>query len=104
MVALLSYLYAMYKVVIYNHSGKPIDKISLEAEFVHREQVHVDDRSVLKYNLFCPFKKTVRITVKQPGHINSLIFHLEGFFPGEQMNQVEICADGSIKQGALGLE
>ncbi|HNE51415.1 MAG TPA: hypothetical protein PKM51_05775 [Chitinophagales bacterium] len=104
MIVLLSYMYAMYKVVIFNHSGRVIELITLEGEFAHKKAENIPDGLSLHYTLFSPFNKKVHIVLKQPDNIKSITFSLEGLFPLEQRNQLEILPDGSIRHGALGLK
>lgn len=101
---LVAYLYASNKMVIYNHSGKVIEKIIVDSEFLHKELNNVKEDAAMKFSLFSPFDKKVHVKIMQPGQIRSATFKLEGFFLGEQYNQVEISPDGSVKEGALGLE
>lgn len=101
---LVGYLYAANKMVIYNHTGKVIEKIIVDSEFLHKELVNVKVDAAMKFSLFSPFDKTVKVKIQQPGQIRTTTFKLEGFFPGEQYNQVEIDSTLVIKTGALGLE
>ena len=101
---LVGYLYAANKMVIYNHTGKVIEKIIVDSEFLHKELVNVKAGAAMKFSFFSPFDKTVRVKILQPGKIRTSTFKLEGFFPGEQYNQVEIDTTLVIKTGALGIE
>ena len=101
---LVGYLYASNKMIIYNHSGKVIEKITVDSEFLHKELVNVKVDEVMRFTLFSPFDKTVHIKVVQPNQIRSTTFKLEGFGLGEQYNQVEIDTTTTLKKGALGLE
>lgn len=104
MLFLAVYLYATNKLVIYNHSGAVIKKITVEAEYRHKELVNIDADEVLRFTFFAPFNKRVKIKVEMPDQIRTVTFSLSGFFIGEQYNQVEITPDGTIQYGALGLE
>lgn len=101
---LIGYLYASNKMIIYNHSGKVIEKITVDSEFLHKELVNVKVDAAMKFTFFSPFDKTVRIKVQQLDQIRTTTFKLEGFGLGEQYNQVEIDTTAIIKEGALGLE
>ena len=102
--SLVAYMYAINKMVIYNHSGKVIEKIIVDSEFLHKELSNVKDGAAMKFSLFSPFDKKVHIKIQLPDQIRSTTFKLEGFFLGEQYNQVEIRTDGTVQEGALGLE
>lgn len=99
----LGYLYASNKMVIFNHSGKTIEKLSVQSEFLHKDLVDIKDGQVLRFSLFSPLDKKVRISVKFPEQIQSTTFSLRGFFLGEEYNQVELTQEG-IKQGTLGIK
>ena len=104
LIVLLSYMYSMYKVVIFNHSGKAIALITLKGEFAQKKAKNMPDSTSIHYTLFSPFNKKVHIVIKQPDNIKSITFSLEGLLPLEQRNQLEILPDGTIRHGALGLK
>ena len=104
LIVLLSYMYSMYKVVIFNHSGKAIALITLKGEFAQKKAENMPDSTSIHYTLFSPFNKKVHIVIKQPDNIKSITFSLEGLLPLEQRNQLEILPDGTIRHGALGLK
>ncbi len=101
---LTAYLYSCNKMVVFNHSGTTLESINIETEFMHKKLTTLDTNEVLRFTVFSPFDKSVKIKVQQPDRINSIRFSLQGFFLGENLNQVEITPDGEIRHGALGLE
>ena len=104
LIILLCYLYSMYKVVIFNHSGKAIKMITVDGEFAHKKAENIPDSASLQYTLFSPFNKKIHVVIKQPDNIKSITFSLEGLLPLEQRNQLELLPDGTIRHGALGLK
>lgn len=94
----------MYKVTIFNHSGQPIQSLSITSQYNKKQLTDVADSQMILLNLFAPFNKKVQLTVKQPEHISSITFTLEGLMPIKRMNQLEIMPDGTIKHGELGLK
>ncbi|MCB0508765.1 MAG: hypothetical protein R2739_07370 [Chitinophagales bacterium] len=100
----LVYLYSMNKMVLYNHSGKVIEQVTVDAEFKHFELNDVNQDAVLHFTVFAPFNKRIRVKVKQIDGIKTIHFKLNGFALGEQFNQVELKQDGNLEYGALGLE
>jgi len=100
----LMYLYAVNKMVIYNHSKQVVNKVTVTSEFTQKTFKDVPDNEVMKFTFFAPFDKKVKVKIEQPNQINTITFTLKGFFLGEQYNQIEITQTGEIKQGALGLE
>lgn len=100
----LMYLYAVNKMVIYNHSKQVINKVTVTSEYTQKEIKDVPDNEIMRFTFFAPFDKKVKVKIEQPNQIRTVSFTLKGFFLGEQYNQIEITASGEIKQGALGLE
>jgi len=101
---LFGYMYATNKMIIFNHSGKTIEKLVVESEFSKKELDSIPDGAEMKFTLFSPFDKKVHIKLSQPDQIRSATFKLQGFFLGENYNQVEIGNDAVIKTGSLGIK
>lgn len=104
MVILFAYMYATNKMIVFNHSGKTIEKLTVDSEFSHKELTDIADGEIMRFTFFSPFNKKVKIQIRQSGQISNTTFSLSGFFLDEKYNQVEIGTDGQMEAGILGIE
>lgn len=104
MVILFAYMYATNKMIVFNHSGKRLEKLTVDSEFSHKELINIQAGEIMKFTFFSPFSKRVKIQIRQSGKISNTTFSLSGFFLGEKYNQVEIGIDGEMEAGILGIE
>lgn len=104
MLFLVGYLYANNKIIIFNHSGNAIKKITINAKYLNKTIENVKDNEVHSFVIFAPFDKKVQVKVYTQNSILSSTFTLKGFLIGEKFNQIEINKTETINVGALGLE
>ena len=98
-ILIVGYLYASHKMVIHNKSGILINQITLVSEFSNRKLYNIENGAELKFSLFTPFNKDVRIKTQIPGHIHAVSFKLNVFLLGEQYNQFIITENGTLRRG-----
>jgi hypothetical protein len=101
---IFAYLYSMNKLIIFNHSEKIIQKITIQSKHKNLVLNDVKPNTIARVSIFAPFNKSVKVKVEQIETVQSIQFKLEGFIFGERLNQIEIDKNGALQHGALGLE
>ena len=99
---LVGYVSSSYKFTVFNNSGQTISKLQINSMWKNKVKKDVKDQEVLRFSIFAPFKKQVRISVENPNQIRSASFELQQPFSGDKYNQVEVGFGADIKTGELG--